>query len=85
VINVMAGPVEVVMMMLRHVGAFKSYTMAAILLHLVLSVVLTSRFGAMGAAVSTCLATALISFLCWRFVNKLRSGEIASSQSRLLE
>lgn len=85
VINVMVGPVEVVMMMLRHVGAFKSYTMAAILLHLVLSVVLTSRFGAMGAAVSTCLATALISFLCWRFVNKLRSGEIASSRGRLSE
>ncbi len=85
VINVMVGPVEVVMMMLRHVGAFKIYTMAAILLHLVLSVVLTSRFGAMGAAVSTCLATALISFLCWRFVNKLRSGGVDLSRDRLVE
>jgi O-antigen/teichoic acid export membrane protein len=74
-INVMAGPVEVVMMMLRHVAAFKRYTIAAILLHLGLSVVLTPRFGAMGAAVSTCLSTALISFLCWRFVNALRPEE----------
>jgi len=84
VINVMAGPVEVVMMMLRHVAAFKRYTIAAILLHLGLSVVLTSRFGAMGAAVSTCLSTALISFLCWRFVNTLRTEEGLAS-GRMME
>lgn len=85
VINVMVGPVEVVMMMLRHVSAFKHYTMAAILLHLALSAVLTSRFGAIGAAVSTCLSTALLSFLCWRFVNTLRSGESSKSLDRLVE
>lgn len=75
-INVVAGPVEVVMMMLKYISEFTRYTVFAILAHLILSFLLTSKFGAIGAAVSTLIATALISFLCLRFVNKIRSGEV---------
>lgn len=81
-INVVVGPVEVVMMMLKYVSEFRRYTVLAILAHLILSFLLTAKFGAIGAAMSTLSSTALISFLCLRFVNKIRSGEVVMTSDQ---
>jgi O-antigen/teichoic acid export membrane protein len=67
-INMLTGPVGVIMMMGRHAATMRVYVSITALTHIPAALVLTSFFGAAGAAAATSTSMVLLNLLCWRFV-----------------
>jgi O-antigen/teichoic acid export membrane protein len=71
-VNVLTGPVGILMMMSRHTATLRTYTFVTALTHLPVALILTPLFGADGTAAATCTGVVMLNVLCWRHVEARR-------------
>lgn len=72
VINIATGPVGVLMMMTSHTVQLKQITLGAFAIHLFLTILLTPKFGALGAASAAFISGTTLNLVCWGYVNNMR-------------
>ena len=73
-LNVLTGPVGVLMMMGKHTAILRLYVGITTLTHIPAALVLTPLFGAAGAAAATSISIIMLNVLCWRFVEGWRKS-----------